>query len=453
MEKWDVIVIGAGMAGVLTAHLLNEHGMRVLVLEAKTVASGQTGRTTAKITSQHDMKYAEMIKTLGRKRAGLYARANEAAIKEYERLITKEKIDCEYERTEAYLYTISDPVKLKKEAEEAVSLGIDAQFTTDTELPFPVTGAVCFRGQAQFDAQRFIRQLASQLELREYTKVVKIRGERVYAECMSQDGKKVEKRRVYCAEHVIVATHYPVFNVPGFYFLRQHQERSYVLALTGIFDGQADAVCAKPMRGMYYGVDKGSHSFRRIGDILLLGGGSHRTGEHTCGGAYDALVRASERYFPKENYPEKKEVARWSAQDCMPHDGVPFIGKYSWFTPHHYVITGFQKWGMTTSMVAAMILRDTLCGVETPYAKLFSPQRMYVCAGISAFLKDIGVSVKELARGMLQLPKSPARCPHLGCELKWNPDEHSWDCPCHGSRFDENGELLDNPAKKGLAGL
>ncbi len=453
MIKWDVIVIGAGMAGILTAQLLKEQGLRVLVLEAKTVAAGQTGRTTAKLTSQHDMKYAEMIKTLGRERAGLYARANEAAIKEYERLIVEEKIECEFEKTEAYLYTISNPGKLRKEAEAATSLGIDAQFTTDTELPFPVTGAVCFRGQAQFDAQSFIRQLALKQELREYTKVVKLRGKRVYAECMSPDGKRVEKKRVYRAENIIVATHYPAFNIPGFYFLRQHQERSYVLALSGIFGRQADGAPEKTMHGMYYGVDKGGHSFRRAGDILLLGGGSHRTGEHTCGGAYDALVRASERYFPKEKYPDKKEVARWSAQDCMPHDGVPLIGKYSWFTPNRYVITGFQKWGMTTSMVAAMLLRDTLCGVENPYAKLFSPQRLYVRAGMSAFLKDVGVSVKGLARGMLHLPKSPARCPHLGCELKWNPDEHSWDCPCHGSRFGENGELLDNPARKGLAGL
>ena len=146
----------------------------------------------------------------------------------------------------------------------------------------------------------------------------------------------------------------------------------------------------------------------------------------------------------KQYFPEAREAARWSAQDCMPHDGVPFIGKYSIFTPHLYVATGFQKWGMTTSMVAAMILRDMLNGIQNPYARLFKPQRLLLRAGASAFLKDVGMSVKGLSQGWFG--KKSLRCPHMGCKLTWNLHERSWDCPCHGSRFDAEGGLLDNPA-------
>lgn len=419
-NHYDVIVVGAGMAGLLIAYYLKEQGRNVLVLEAKEVASGQTERTTAKITSQHDVKYSRLIQNIGAKKARMYAAANEAAILEYEKLIQKNGIECQFERVPAYLYTMKEVETLKEEAKAAASLGIDACFTTDTELPFAVAGAVCFRGQAQFSPLEFIRCISDELTIREHTKVTAIRGNRV-----------VTEEAVLTADKIVVATHYPLRNVPGFYFLRQHQERSYVIALSG---------CDR-IKGMYYGIDKDGLSVRQAGDILLLGGGAHRTGEAKHCGAYDFLTEVARHYVPKG-----KEEARWSAQDCMPHDGIPFIGRYSIFTPHLYVATGFQKWGMTSSMVAAMILRDELCGRQSPYRALFCPQRIHVCAGIKNFLMDMGMSVKGLVRGLFLRP----RCSHMGCELAWNPDEKSWDCPCHGSRFDENGNLLDNPAKKDI---
>lgn len=418
--KYDVIVVGAGMAGLLIAYFLKEQGKKVLVLEAKEVASGQTGRTTAKITSQHDVKYSRLIRTIGEKRARIYAAANEAAILEYEKLIQTKKIKCEFERVPAYLYTQKNPETLKEEAKAAAMLGIPAYFSTDTELPFAVEGAVCFRGQAQFQPQEFVRFLASELEILEHMKVTKMRGTQIMAE-----------QAVFVADKIVIATHYPMKNVPGFYFLRQHQERSYVLALSG----------CKQIKGMYYGIDTDGLSFRQEGNLLLLGGSGHRTGEAGHCGAYDSLAGMAKHYFPN-----CKEEARWSAQDCMPHDGIPFIGRYSIFTPHLYVATGFQKWGMTSSMVAAMILRDELCGIKNPYGKLFRPQRMLVCAGMRNFWKDVGISAKGLAGGLFLRP----RCAHMGCELSWNPDEKSWDCPCHGSRFTEEGKLLDNPAKKDI---
>lgn len=418
----DVIVIGAGMAGLLIAYYLQKQGKWVLVLEANEIASGQTGRTTAKITSQHDLKYKKLIKQIGVKKAKLYAQANEAAIDEYEKLIEEENIKCQFKRLPAYLYTREDKRVLWEEAQAAAYLGVDAFFSRQSELPFAISSVVGFRNQAQFAPLEFVEHISKKLEIWEHTRVIKIRGDRI-----------ITKDKVLEADKIVVATHYPIRNVPGFYFMRQHQERSYVLALAG----------HDKLQGMYLGIDEDGISLRQAGDYLLLGGSSHRTGKNIVGGAYDFL-----ECIAKKHYPECKEVARWSAQDCMPHDGIPFIGRYSIFTPNLYVATGFQKWGMTSSMVAAMIIRDELCGRRNPYSEVFRPQRMNIRAGAINFLVDVGESTIGLLKGVFR-KKSP-RCSHMGCELVWNPDEHSWDCPCHGSRFEKDGKLRDNPAIKGI---
>lgn len=453
----DVIVIGAGLAGILTAYYLQKEGKNVLVLEAAEIASGQTERTTAKITSQHDIKYSNLIKTIGVKKAKMYADANEMAIKEYERLIKEKNIECNFEKVSAYLYTLENEELIIKEADAANALGINAFLTRDTKLPFPVKNAVCFRNQAQFSPLKFVKQIALELEILEHTKVIDIKGHRVITE-----------KEVFTADKIVMATHYPIINAPGFYFLKQHQERSYALALLG----------CTPIKAMYYGIDSNGLSFRQSGDILILGGAGRRTGHNKKGRAFNMLREAAKKY-----YPESTETAHWAAQDCMPHDGIPFIGKFSVFTPNLYVITGFQKWGMTSAMAAAMILRDELSGRKNTYSKVFCPQRFNIIAGIKKLLIDIGESVKGLSKGWLHFPpaskdtlsngnggvvvidgkryacycdengklhKISARCPHLGCELTWNPDEKSWDCPCHGSRFDVDGKLLDNPSKKNL---
>ena len=465
-KHWDVIIVGGGLAGLLTDYFLEEQGIYVLVLHAKEIASGQTGRTTAKITSQHGLKYDKLIKKVGLKKAGLYARANEEAIREYEQLVKKEQIDCRFERLPAYLYARKQRTSpneqqewgelqksqelqeqnavtvLYREAEAAVRLGIDAYVTDETELPFPVVGAVCFPGQAQFSALDFVRQLSAKLEIREHTMVTAVKGNRVYTE-----------NEVLTADDIVIATHYPFKNVPGFYFLRQHQERSYVLALKKCEAMGCDETDdnrkpsnddRKPgLQGMYYSINQDGFSLRRLDDLLLLGGSAHRTGQSKPGGAYEPLLQAAKKYFP--GYEVK---AAWSAQDCMPHDGIPFIGKYSVFTPHLYVATGFQKWGMTTSMIAALLLRDEICGIQNPYETLFSPQRMNFRASIGNLLIDIGMSVKGLLGGLFC--KKEGRCSHMGCKLEWNPEEKSWDCPCHGSRFDAEGKLLDNPSRHDL---
>lgn len=420
--KYDVIVIGAGMAGILIAYYLQEVGKKVLVLEAKTIASGQTEGTTAKITSQHGLKYSKLLNTVGLEKTKLYAKANEEAIKEYERLINEKEINCQFEWETAYLYATEDERPLKEEVRVATLLGIAAFYKEETELPFKVLGAAGFRNQAQFQPLQFLKALSEELTILEQVKVEKIKGHEIFTEDIT-----------FSAETIVVATHYPLKNVPGFYFLRQHQERSYCLALSG---------CEK-IKGMYLGIDGEELSFRRAGEYLLLGGYGHRTGRQKRCYAKAKLEEYAKKYFP-----EAKIETFWAAQDCMPHDGIPFIGKYSLFTPNLYVATGFQKWGMTSSMVAALLLRDEICGVRNPYSKVFTPQRIHFRAGKQNFLMDMKESVKGLARGLLN-KKSP-RCTHLGCGLQWNEEEESWDCSCHGSRFEKRGKILDNPAKKDI---
>ncbi|MGN0132480.1 MAG: FAD-dependent oxidoreductase [Lachnospiraceae bacterium] len=451
----DVAVIGAGMAGILTAYALKCQGKNVVVLEADRIGSGQTGNTTAKITCQHGMIYDKMIRKYGKETASIYARANRAAIDAFERLIKEQNIDCQFQKVSAYLYSTMDDEKLRAEAEAAQMLGIKAYFTRETELPFTVKGAVRFEGQAQFHPLLFLKEIAKSLKIYERTKVLSVKGHRV-----ETGGGSVT------AEHIVFATHYPITNIPGFYFLRQHQERSYVLAV----------VKTKKPKGIYYSADPGGISFRSTEDALLLGGGSHRTGENKVGGIYEELKKTAKQY-----YPGCEELTRWSAQDCMPHDGIPFIGKYSVFRPYWYVATGFGKWGMTASMLSAMIICDRICGRENPYEKVFSPRRLHFFAALGPLLTDVGQSIRGLVKGafhfpfpdLASLPKGhggivrigfrrfacyrdeqgavhriSARCPHMGCELQWNPDELSWDCPCHGSRYDCDGNLMDAPAQK-----
>lgn len=413
----DVAVIGAGMTGILTAYFLGRQGMRVMVLEADRIAAGQTGSTTAKITSQHGLMYHELIRTVGEERARLYVRANEEAIGAYEDLITEHGIRCGFERLPSYLYSRTRADVLEQEARAARRLGVDAVMTHETRLPFLVASALRFPGQAQFHPLEFLREITKGMDIYEHSRVRRVQGNRLWTD-----------EAVVTAKSIVFATHYPIRNVPGFYFLRQHQERSYVLAWEN----------DEPLGGMYYSVDEGGLSLRSSGGALLLGGGSRRTGKHMADHPYDFLERQAEKYFPGG-----RALARWSAQDCMPHDGIPFIGRYSHFTKDWYVATGYRKWGMSTAMAAARLLSDMIAGKENPYARGFTPQRLH-WSGAGNFCRDAGESVKGLTGGLFHRP----RCTHMGCRLHWNREEQTWECPCHGSRFDAEGHVLCEPAQR-----
>lgn len=430
------VVIGAGIAGILIAYLLQEKGQEVIVLEAKEVASGQTKNTTAKITSQHGLIYHDMIKNCGIERARGYARANEAAIQLYREIITKEGIACQFEELPSFLYSTEEleEDRLKKEAHAARMLGVKAAYLEGeeiTELPFEVTGAVRFDHQAQFHPLMFIKEIAKKLTIYEHTKVLEV-----------DDYMVLTDKHVIVADNIIFATHYPFPIVPGYYFFRQHQSRSYVLALEG--EG-----VPKRLKGMYFSIDKDGLSFRQAEGKLILGGSTHRTGKYgmkkITEHGIDKTGFSHLEQKAKSCYKKANIVVKWAAQDCMPHDKIPFIGRFSTKMEHWYVATGFQKWGMTSAMVSAMIISDMIVEKENPYAEVFSPQRLLIKAGIKDFIVDVGESIWGLTKGIFAAKGK--KCGHMGCALVWNEDEGTWDCPCHGSRYTDKGELIDNPAQ------
>lgn len=456
--KADVAVIGAGMAGILTAYFLKQRGVDVVVIEGKRIGSGQTKNTTAKITSQHNLIYDKLIRDFGEEKAAQYAMANEKAIREYRRIIEEESIDCMLLNKAAYLYSTLEDSPLNDEYRAAKKLGIDAELTTDVTLPFKVKAALKFNNQSQFHPLKFLDAVSRQLTIYEDTVARSIEGNKI-----------ITDRGTVNANKIVFATHYPFINVPGYYFVRMHQERSYVIALKD----------ASLPDGMYLGIDKSnSLSFRSSGEYLILGGGGHRTGENSVGGKYDKLREAAEEF-----YPESSEVAAWSAQDCFTMDSVPYIGKFSPSEPDWYIATGFKKWGMTTSMVSAMILSDMILDKDNPYAEVFAPHRFEFSASIKTLAEDVLKSAKGLIKSAFKLPDEKinelpkdhggiveydgqkvgvykdnngkvfivsTKCRHLGCQLEWNPDEKSWDCPCHGSRYSYTGDIIDNPAQENL---
>ena len=419
----EAAVIGAGIAGILTAYYLKQAGVKVLVLEADRIGGGQTKNTTAKITSQHNLIYHRLLKTYGSRMAAHYAMANEDALKEYERLIKEKEIACDFVRCPAYLYSQMEATCLKQEAEAAKTLGIKASFEKECELPFSVAGVVRFGEQARFQPLKFLEKIAEEVTVYERTKVLKVEGNRVETE-----------RGCVKANHIVFACHFPFINMPGYYFARMYQERSYVVAMEG----------ASITEGMYLGIDHGSLSVRPQGNMLLLGGGSHRTGGNREGGQYDRLRRKA-----LELYPDSHEWGCWSAQDCITLDGIPYIGQFSHRRPNWYVTTGFGKWGMTTAMVGARILTALIIGRNCQEADIFSPQRRFTGRAAKTFLIHGAHTVKGLAKHLFPYGNKSIvpNCPHMGCRLEWNPAEESYDCPCHGSRFDNEGKLLDDPAQ------
>lgn len=407
--KTDVLVIGGGMAGLLCAHRLRELGVNCLVLEADRIARGVTAGTTAKITSQHGWCYHKLLRDSGWHRARDYFRANQAALEELCRLGAR--IPCDLEREDNYIYATDQPETLETELEALSRLGIPGEYVAELDLPLPTAGAVCFRNQARFHPLKFLGGLVPGLEIREHSRVLKIQGNQAFT-----------ARGCVTAEKILVATHFPIVNRHGLYFMKQYQDRSYVLALEG----------AGRVNGMYLDGSGQGFSFRMQADQLLLGGSSHRTGKSSGGWAPLSS-------FAQAHYPGARETARWAAQDCMTLDGIPYIGRYSPHTPNLYVATGFNKWGMTGSMLAAMVLGDLLLGKKSPWEELTAPHRRVL-------RPQLALNAWESAVNLLT-PSRP-RCPHMGCALKWNPWEHSWDCPCHGSRFSDSGGILESPATK-----
>ncbi len=457
IKEADVVIIGGGIAGILIAYMLKETGVKAVVLERNKVLKGNTINTTAKITIQHNIIYDKLIKEFGKENAKRYALANQLALENYEEIISNNNIQCEFEIEDAYVYTLDSPEKIEKEYNAAISLDIDAELVDNIELPFEISKAIKFKNQANFNPIKFLNYIVKDLTIYENTTAIEIK-----------DNVVVTDKGEIKAKNIVVATHFPIINVPGYYFLRMHQDREYVIALKN----------AQLLKGMYIDEKESGYSFRRYKDYLILGGASGRTGSNEEGGSYNKL-----RDLAKKLYPNSTEEYHWSAQDCITSDGIPFIGFYSKELPNVYVATGFNKWGMTSSMVSAIIISGLINGKTYDFNEIFSPSRFDMTASIKNLVKDGFETTYNFIAEKIRIPMETVenikngeagivvykgkkvgvyknkggkiyavstKCPHLGCELNWNADDLSWDCPCHGSRFNYKGEFLESPTIKDL---
>jgi len=413
-KNTDVLIVGGGIAGILCAYKLKNAGVECMLAEAKEICQGVTKNTTAKITLGHGLIYDKLTKRFGEDRARLYAQAQSDAVKEYARLC--QDIDCDYETRCNYVYSLTERKNIEKEVAALNRLGVNAELSDAAELPFSVAGAVCVKDQAQFNPLKFLFGIAKDLPIYDHTKVTELMPHKARTNCGDISYKKL-----------IVATHFPMLNKHGLYALKLYQHRSYVIALKN----------AHKINGMYVDESDTGMSFRSYGDLLLLGGGGHRTGKQ--GGCWQELED-----FAEKHYKDAEIVSKWATQDCITLDGIPYIGQYAKSAHDVFVATGFNKWGITNSMVAADILCDLICEKKNPYAEVFSPSR-------TVMRPQLAINSFESMVGFLT-PGVP-RCPHLGCALKYNRNEHSWDCSCHGSRFTEDGELIDNPAADDHRGI
>ncbi len=410
-KKTDVLVIGGGIAGILCAYKLKQKGVRCILLEADRICRGVTPNTTAKITSQHGFIFDKLIKSFGVEKTRMFLDANEKAIGEYRKLA--EKIPCDFEITDNFIYCKDSMKKVEKELSALEKIGYKADFADKIPVPVEIVGAVKFRNQAQFNPLKMLSKISENLEIYENTKVIEVRGNTA----ITFHGDVV-------ADKIIVATHFPFMNKRGVYFVKLYQERSYLIALEN----------GPKVNGMYVDEATGGYSFRNYKNYLIVGGGDHRTGKQ--GGAYTQI-----RNFAKIHYPDCSEKYHWATQDCMSLDSVPYIGQYSPKTPNLFVATGFNKWGMTSAMVSANLLADLVMGKDNEYKEVFLPSRSILTPQLFV---NMGETIVNLATPTMK------RCPHMGCALKWNPDEHTWDCPCHGSRFTKDGQVIENPATDDL---
>ena len=470
----DICIVGAGIFGITCAYYLSKLGYKVIVLEKDEIAHKATGHTTAKITSQHGLFYDYLTNSYNQKFAKDYLSANEKAIENIKKIIDEEDIKCDFEYQNSYVYsTNKDDLKsIKKEIKAVQNLGYNCEFVTKTGLPFDIQGAICFKNQAQFHPLKYLSGLCKS--------IIKNNGA-IYTDTTVFDIKKEGNNYITYSnnlnvksKYVIVATHYPFINFPGFYFTKMYQSTSYVIAV----DPKKTL-----FNGMYITASEPTISFRSATHngkkILLIGGGDHKTGKPTSyEDSYGFLEQEAKKY-----YPDCEVLFKWNTRDCISLDKLPYIGTYSSMFPGVYVGTGFKKWGMTTSNVAANIVVDMICGKQNEYSYLFNSTRLKPLKNIDEFKNMIVESTNSLLLNKLRSPemnfdeiannsgsiievnnekvgiyKNPEGkifavkpiCTHLGCLLSWNDIDKTWDCPCHGSRFNYDGKNIYDPAYKDL---
>jgi glycine/D-amino acid oxidase-like deaminating enzyme/nitrite reductase/ring-hydroxylating ferredoxin subunit len=469
-RHYDVAVLGGGIAGLTTAYLLQRQGAKVAVIEAGRIASGVTAYTTAKVSALHGTIYSTIESKHGADAAGTYAAANQLAKEWMGARVVELGIDCDWRAKPAFTYAedASDVQKVEQEVEAAKRAGLPASYTEETDLPWPVEAAVRVENQAEFHPRRYLLGLAEQLEnVFEET--------RATAVAAGSPNTVETTRGTITADDVVVATHFPFLDRAGF-FARMHPERSYALGL------RLNKGATAP-QGMYLSTESPAHTVRSHpaagGELVIAGGGSHKVGQA------DEAERVQElEAWARARFDVKSIEYRWSTQDNMPVDSLPYIGRMLPFQRGIWVATGFLKWGLTNGTAAAMILADLIAGRSNDWTPLFDATRIKPLASAGEFLKEnvnvgkhfVGdhLSPPE-ARSLDDVPPGEGRlvrqgvkkvaayrhedgtldvvsavCTHLGCQVSWNGAERSWDCPCHGSRFGVDGRVLQGPAVKDL---
>lgn len=472
-EETEICVIGGGLFGLTTAYYLTKCGKKVIVLEKGEIGSKVSGNTTGKITSQHDLFYAHLIDDYGEDYAKKYLEANEKAIQNIKQIIKEEQIDCDFSMQKSYVYTTKEDevLEIQKEVEAVNKLGKDAKFVNKIDLPIKIKGAIEFDGQAQFHPRKYMLGLANSIikqnKIYQYTTVIDVE-------------KNGEKYKVYTdkgsveAKYIVMASHFPIINMPGFYFVKMYQSTSYLIAVE---------TKSQLPQGMYINVKEPMYSFRTANyngkEILLIGGVGNKTGEPIEDNSHYKKLEKKAR----EMYPDCKILYRWNTRDCISLDKIPYIGEFSNLMKNVYVGTGFKKWGMTSTNVAANIVTDKIMGNKNKYEEIFTATRMKPIKNrweVENILKQTvnsialnkfkiepysieqikndnaaiieingdNIGVYKDAKGEVYAVKP--NCSHLGCLLSWNNLDKTWDCPCHGSRFDYMGRNIYEPAIKNL---
>lgn len=464
---FDVLVLGAGITGLTTALLLKRQGRRVGVVEADRVGSGATGNNTAKVSSLQSTMISQIRKVRGAKVAAAYAEGNLAAVRQVASIVAEEAIDCDLRTRDSFTVAASEDelAAIEREFSAARKAGLPVELTDEVDLPYPVAGAVRLADQLALHPVRYARGLAA---------AVDGDGSRVFegTRALSVDEGKpttvhTDHGRLTGAE-VIVATHYPIWD-RGLYFARMEAVRAYCVAAR---------VRDEPARGMSITAGRESWSYQSVGDLMIVSGQSHPAGARGVdAGRYAALEEHLRRHWDVDEV-----THRWSAQDGSPYDHTPMIGTYTPVSSRMFVAAGYSKWGLTGGTLAAMLLADQFDGGRT--GGVFSPHR-FTLRGLPQLAKaQIKVSVdlvgdrlapgqarsaEEVPRGEARVIRSgtdrtgvyrdeagalhavSVRCTHLGCLVRFNAAETSWDCPCHGSRFDVDGGVLEGPAVRPLA--
>ena len=520
--KTDICIIGGGLTGLSTAYNLSQYKIRTVLIEKDEICKQTSGNSTAKITSQHGLIYKYLTDSKGKDFARKCYEANEKAIRNIKDIIDKENIDCDFEYQPAYVFTqkVQDVQKIKDEVEAVNAFGGRAKFIEAKDipinklqsveyvdngaeklkisgdniekenlnlerdvikermkqvLPIKAIAGIKFENQAQFNPYKYGMALAricsnSGVKIYEHTKAIDVDTE---------DDEEyyvitLENRYKIKSKYIVVATKYPIINIPGFYFLKMYQSTSYAVAMQ---------TRDRLFEGMYISSEEPTISLRtaKYGDeyLLIVVGFDHKTGAQIdLNNSYRYLEEVA-----KSLYPEGNIKYHWSTEDCITLDKIPYIGKFSSMWENAYVATGFNKWGITTSNIAAEIITDKILGEENEYEDVFKSTRLEPIKNIKEVTNIVKESVNSLVVKKLEVPQEEANqiqngegkivevngqkigiyknnegeiykvnpvCKHLGCELSWNNLDKTWDCPCHGSKYDFKGNLIYGPSVKNL---